>query len=159
MWNIKRNWKHNKTTLLVWTVQHFECGARFILAASAGARRCAQQKCRKFWGNEGWFSSESKRQLLITEKVKMLLLLWKKIYASTFTDSLVLLFFLFSFWKASYLCCLPHVTLWRPSLNFFLFLFDSLCLLNVLQFISKYIIQHVVYAMPQLVRFLLIQIL
>ncbi len=34
------------------------------------------------------------------------------------TASLVLLFFLFSFWKACYLRCLPHVTLWRLSLFF-----------------------------------------
>ncbi len=35
------------------------------------------------------------------------------------TDSfLVWLFFLFSFWKACHLCCLPHVTLWRLSLFF-----------------------------------------
>ncbi len=41
------------------------------------------------------------------------------------TASLVLLFFLFSFWKACYLCCLPHVTLWRLSLFLILLLFDS----------------------------------
>ncbi len=35
------------------------------------------------------------------------------------TASLVLLFFFFSFWKA-YLCCLPHVTLWRLSLFFYI---------------------------------------
>ncbi len=40
------------------------------------------------------------------------------------TDSLVWLF-LFSFWKACYLCCLPHVTLWRLSLFFLILLFDS----------------------------------
>ncbi len=43
------------------------------------------------------------------------------------TASLVLLFFLF--WKACYLCCLPHVTLWRLSLffNIIIIWFLSVC--------------------------------
>ncbi len=54
------------------------------------------------------------------------------------TASLVLLFFLFSFWKACYLCCFPHVTLWRLSL-FFLYYYYLIpqCLLNILLCINR----------------------
>ncbi len=73
------------------------------------------------------------------------------------TASLVLLFFLFSFWKACYLCCLPHVMLWRLSLFFYIIIYlIPQCLLNILLCISRYIIQHVMCHMPYLVLFIFV---
>ncbi len=71
------------------------------------------------------------------------------------TASLVSLFFLFSFWKACYLCCLPHVTLWRLSLFFLHYYYlNPQCLLNILLCISQYSTAcDVSYAMPRLIRF------
>ncbi len=71
------------------------------------------------------------------------------------TASLVLLFFLFSFLKACYLCCLPHVTLWRLSLFFYYYYYlIPQCLLNILLCISRYNTAcDVSYAIPRLIRF------
>ncbi len=75
------------------------------------------------------------------------------------TASLFYFSFCFLFWKACYLCCLPHVTLWRLSLFFsyyyyYYYYLIPQCLLNILLCISQYNTAcDVSYAMPRLILF------
>ncbi len=100
--------------------RRFQCErfsrAWFILAASARAQRTErnggfgfQIKMKDCFLNQRrwtcWYSCRENMQVLSA------------------TASLVLLFFLFSFWKACYLCCLPHVKLWRHSLFFIIIIY------------------------------------
>ncbi len=115
------------------------------------AGRCAQQTERN--GGFG-FQTKVKDRFLNQRRWTCWYSCRENMQVLSATDSLVLLFFLFSFWKACYLCCLPHVTLWRLSL-FFLYYYYLIpqCLLNILLCISRYIIQHVMCPMPHLIRF------
>ncbi len=82
------------------------------LAASARARRCAQRTER----NEGFgFQTKVKDRFLNQRRWTCWYSCRENMQVLSATASLVLLFFLF--WKA-YLCCLPHLTLWRLSLFF-----------------------------------------
>ncbi len=122
------------------------------LAASARARRCAQRTERN--GGFG-FQTKVKDRFLNQRRWTCWYSCREKHASLSATASLVLLFFLFSFWKACYLCCLPHVTLWRLSL-FFLYYYYLIpqCLLNILLCISRYNTAcDVSYAMPHLIRF------
>ncbi len=99
----------------------------WLLAASALARRCSQQT-----EHSRGFGFQSKIPLIKPEKVNILVFFLKKnMQVLSATASLVLLFFLF--WKACYLCCLPHVMLWRLSLIIWIIIYlIPQCLLNIL---------------------------
>ncbi len=76
----------------------------FILAASARAWRCAPRTEHN--GGFG-FQTKMKDRFLNQRRWTCWYSCGKKLQVLTVTASLVLLFFLFLFWKA-YLCCLPH---------------------------------------------------
>ncbi len=122
------------------------------LAASAWAWRCAQRTER----NEGFgFQTKVKDRFLNQRRWTCWYSCRKNMQVLSATASLLLLLFLFSFWKACYLCCLPHVTLWRLSLFFkYYYYLIPQCLLNILLCISRYNTAcDVSYAMPRLIRF------
>ncbi len=87
------------------------------IAASARARRCTQRTERN--GGFG-FQTKVKDRFLNQRRWTCWYSCRENMQVLSATASLVLLFFLFSFsfWKACYLCCLPHVTQWRLSLFF-----------------------------------------
>ncbi len=94
------------------------------LAASAQARRCAQ----RMEHNGGFgFQTKVKDHFLNQRRWTCWYSCREQVLSAT--ASLVLLVFLFSFWKACYLCCLPHVTQWRLSLFFYIIIiwFLSVC--------------------------------
>ncbi len=100
------------------------------LAASARARRCVQRTERN--GGFG-FQTKMNDRCLNQRRWTCWYSCRENMQVLSATDSLVLLFFLF--WKACYLCCLPHVTLWRLSLFFKYYYYYYLipqCLLNIL---------------------------
>ncbi len=106
--------------------ERFRCRAWFILAASARARRCTPQTEHN--GGFG-FQTKMKDRFLNQRRWTCWYSCRENMQVLSATDSLVLLFFLFSFWKACYLCCLPHVTVCRLSLIFYIIIywFLSVC--------------------------------
>ncbi len=104
--------------------------AWFILGVSARARRFAQRTvCNGGFG----FQTKVKDRSLNQRRWTCWYSCRENMQVLSATASLVLLFFLFSFWKACYLCCLPHVTLWRLSLIFLYYCYlIPQCLLNIL---------------------------
>ncbi len=106
-----------------WSLEErrFQCERFRCRAASAREWRCAPRTERN--GGFG-FQTKMKDRFLNQRRRTCWYSCGKKVLSAT--ASLVLLFFLFSFWKACYLCRLPHVTVWRLSLIFFYYyLFDS----------------------------------
>ncbi len=104
--------------------------AWFILAASARARRCAQRTEHN--GGFG-FQTKVKDRILNQRRWTCWYSCRENMQVLSATARLVLLFFLFSFWKACYLCCLLHVALWRLSLIFLYYYYlIPQCLLNIL---------------------------
>ncbi len=104
--------------------------AWFILAASARAWRCA----KRTESNGGFgFQTKVKDHFLNQRRWTCWYSCIENMQVLSATDSLVLLFFLSLFWKARYLCCLPHVTQWRLSLIFLYYYYlIPQCLLNIL---------------------------
>ncbi len=99
--------------------------AWFILAVSARVRRCTPRTERN--GGFG-FQTKVKDRFLNQRRWTCWYSCRENMQVLSATASLVLLFFLFSFWKACYLCSLPHVTVWRLSLIFLLlFIWFSVC--------------------------------
>ncbi len=94
------------------------------LAASAQARRCAQRT-----EHNGGFGFQTKVKDHFLNQRRWTCWYSCREQVLSATASLVLLVFLFSFWKACYLCCLPHVTQWRLSLFFYIIIiwFLSVC--------------------------------
>ncbi len=104
--------------------------AWFILTASARVWRCVQRTERN--GGFG-FQTKVKDHFLNQRRWTCWYSCRKNMQVLSATASLVLLFFLFSFWKACHLCCLPHVTVWRLSLIFLYYYYlIPQCLLNIL---------------------------
>ncbi len=90
----------------------------FILAVSTRTRRCAQRTER----NGGFrFQTKAKGRFINQRRWTCWYSCRKNMQVLSATASLV--FILFLFWIACYLCCLPHVMLWRLPLNVFILLF------------------------------------
>ncbi len=111
--------------------ERFRCRAWFILAASARAWRCAQRMER----NGGFcFQTKMKERFLNQRRWTCWYSCGKK-HASPVSDSqFSFMFLLFSFWKACYLCCLPHIMIWRLSLIIIIIIIYLIpqCLLSIL---------------------------
>ncbi len=131
----ERRFQHERFSRFHWSreerrFQHERFSrAWFILAASARARMCAPRTERN--GGFG-FQTKMKDRFLNQRRWTCWYSCGKNMQVLSATASLVLLFFLFSFWKACYIFCLPPVTVWRLSLIFFIIYLIPQCLLSIL---------------------------
>ncbi len=147
--------KHLLHTVRAAEPRHIEAGVRFhwsreekrfqrehFLGKSlVYLRQHEREGCAPWTEHNGGFGFQTKmkdRFLNQRRWTHVGILVEKNMQVLSATASLVLIFFLFSFWKACHLCRLPHVTVLRLSFIFFIIIYlIPQCLLNILQFISR----------------------